>query len=542
MRKKVALLMVTAMAAGMVSLGAAASEGGQKAAHIGVAYDPVTLDFAAINAEPATEMASMIGDTLIRNKNGELIGGLAESWETSEDGKEWTFKLKEGLTYSDGETPITSEDFVYAVKRLLNAEEGHNNGDSGFVLVNGKEYYDGACEWEEVGVEAVDDLTVKYTFENPQYEVNFTVPALYAPLEEAVVSALGVEYGSAPDKIMVSGPYTVSEWNSDSSIVLVKNENYWDAENISMDMFTFLVGATGDTGVDMMLAGELDLWPMSSDVQNQVMIDSGYASTSAYLSYQGLNINHSGKTEETGLFLGNANFRKALSYAIDRTAITSSVMTGSDPANRLVAPTEQGVQGTFSEEYPYEAWPMTAEPEKAKEYLDAALKELGKTMEEVPVIELLCFDSQGSIDILSAVQDMLLTNLGIQTEINPQTIQVMISNAMNGDYDLWYGGNNISEPDALEDYLSSFTTEAGTASGLRGYRNEEFDKLYEAAVSSPTIEERRTNFFELEKFFCDNTMTLQIGWTDGGYYYPDSFTGLYYAAGTPIYTYMDIAE
>jgi ABC-type oligopeptide transport system substrate-binding subunit len=84
---------------------------------------------------------------------------------------------------------------------------------------------------------------------------------------------------------------------------------------------------------------------------------------------------------------------------------------------------------------------------------------------------------------------MLLTNLGIQTVISPQTIQVMITNVMNGDYDLWYGGNSITEPDALEDYLYSFTTESGETSALRGYSNEEFDELYNTALASATIED-----------------------------------------------------
>ena len=60
--------------------------------------------------------------------------------------------MKEGLTYSDGETPITSEDFVYAAKRLMDPEAGHYNAESGYILENGEEYYAGECEWDEVGI------------------------------------------------------------------------------------------------------------------------------------------------------------------------------------------------------------------------------------------------------------------------------------------------------------------------------------------------------------------------------------------------------
>ena len=100
-----------------------ADEADVKSVRIGAPYDPVTMDYAELNVDPATYIDTLISDTLIRSKQGEYIGGAAESWETSEDGKTWTFKLKEGLTYSDGETPITSEDFVYAAKRLMDPEQ-----------------------------------------------------------------------------------------------------------------------------------------------------------------------------------------------------------------------------------------------------------------------------------------------------------------------------------------------------------------------------------------------------------------------------------
>lgn len=540
MRRSCVLLTAAALTASLLPMTVLAD--GEKTIRVGVGYDPVTLDFAELNADPATDMDMMIGETLIRNKNGEYVGGLAESWEVSEDGKEWTFKLKEGLTYSDGTTPITTEDLVYAVKRVLNPEEGHNNSDSALCIANAASYFNGECGFEEVGIEAIDDLTIKYTFENPQYEVSFVGTSVYAPLEESFVSELGVEYGSSAEKTLCSGPYVVSDWVSDSSVTLTRNPNYWDAGSIQIDSFEFIVGATGDTGVDMMLAGELDLWPAGNAAQKQVMTDSGYVSCIANTSYQGLNINHAGKTEETGLFLGNANFRRAISYAIDRSALCASVMTGYIPANRLVTPTEKGVEGTFQEEYPYEGWPAAADPEQAKAYLDAALEELGKTIEDVPAIELLCFDAQGSIDTLSAVQDMLRTNLGIETVINPQTIQVMVSNAMSGDYDLWYGGNTVEEPDALEGFLDSFTSDYLATSPLRGYSSEEFDALYDKALSAATIEERRANFFEAEKFFCENTLSLVFGWSEGGYFYDSKYENLYYLAGTPIFTYMNIAE
>ena len=71
--------------------------------------------------------------------------------------------------------------------------------------------------------------------------------------------------------------------------------------------------------------------------------------------------------------------------------------------------------------------------------------------------------------------------------------------------------------------------------------NFEYDKLYDEAIASPTIEERKANYFEVEKFFCDNTLNLILGWADGGFQYKSGYTGFYNTTETD-FTYLDYAE
>ena len=189
MRKYTAMGLTAVLVAASFPAAVLADETDVKSVRIGAPYDPVTMDYAELNVDPATYIDTLISDTLIRSKQGEYIGGAADSWETSEDGKTWTFKLKEGLTYSDGKTPITSEDFVYAAKRLIDPEAGHYNAENGYILENGEEYYAGECEWDEVGIKAVDDLTIEYTFKNPQYEYNTLRCGLY-PFKQQLVTGL----------------------------------------------------------------------------------------------------------------------------------------------------------------------------------------------------------------------------------------------------------------------------------------------------------------------------------------------------------------
>lgn len=487
-----------------MSLLPAVAEG--NAVRIAFGYDPNTLDYAMSNLDTANFILSHIAETLlVQDAAGAYVPGIAESYEKSEDGRVWTFKIKEGLTYQDGETAITADDLFFAAQRLLDPAAPKNNAI--FWLANSEAYYAGEAAFDEVGVKKLDDYTIEYTFTNPTYESTFTGASLFAPLEQAYVEAGGEIYGSSSYLPLANGPFMVEEWLDDASVTLVRNPAYQNKDAVTVDEIDITLNASADVILDMMLAGELDIASFNDPLMLQTLEDSGFVKGESYSStYQGLNLRGGGRNEETGKFLSNANFRRAISTALNREALAASVMTGYTPTWRLCAPGEPA----YNANPDYKAWDTTANVELANQYLDAALEELGVTKDQIPVIQLMCYESQGAINSLSAVQDQLRVNLGLETEITPCTIQVMISNAMSGNYDLWWGGNEITVPDACASYLEGFLSNSGMP--LRGYADPEFDVLYNAAVSSATLDERLSNFAKLEAYFCENAMCIILGW------------------------------
>lgn len=512
------LMLLTACVSGI------AESGGTTVVRIGQSYDPTTLDYAEANLDSASFVLAHTAEALMSEAaDGSYVCAAAESYDVNEDATDWTFHLREGLTYSDGTTPITAEDFYYAATRLIDPAQGH--GNASFKWVNSNAYYNGEAALADVGVKILDDYTIEYTFNYPAYESSFASTSMYAPLEQSFVEAAGEAFGTSAETYLGNGPMMVSDWVSDASVTLVKNPYYRDPASVTVDEIDIVTGASGDVAVDMVLAGELDIAPLGNANQVATLGGDGCEIFTYTNSYYGLNLNPKGKTEESGKFLSNANFRKALSLAIDREALNASVMTAVIPADRLTAPSELA----YSYNPDYVAWPTTADTASAKEYLQKALDELGATAEDIPTIELLCYESQGSIDILSAIQDMLRTGLGIETLINPQTIQVMISDAMSGNYDLWLGGNGVSVPDACESYLDGFYSV--NYSPVRGYTDPDFDVLYLAVVSSTTIDQRMANYAALEAYFCDNAMNIILGWQDAYIAVSGGFTGYYTTAG-----------
>ena len=352
---------------------APAAPAAPKEINIAKAYDATTLDPHQGNDDGSYNIIKYLSEGLVRNKGGVIVPGVAETWEMNEAGTEVVFHLRDNAVWSDG-TAITAEDFHYSFLRLLDPSVGYNYCDSGFIFKNGEAYFNGEATAEEVGVEVIDSKTLKITRENPSIETLYQLAGTpFLPVRKDVAETHGVSYGAEADKIMTNGAFTLTEWGHEAKLVLVKNDNYWDKDSIKLDKMTFVVGASGDTAIDMMMAGQLDLLENGVDSKVQPLIDMGFTATPYSAGYQCLHMNSKGRTEESNKFMANSNFRQALNLTINRAAIIASANLGLMPATRISASNDMGVNDTMHNENPLEAWAATGDAAKAKEHFDLAM-------------------------------------------------------------------------------------------------------------------------------------------------------------------------
>ena len=524
---------------------APAAPAAPKEINIAKAYDATTLDPHQGNDDGSYNIIKYLSEGLVRNKGGVIVPGVAETWEMNEDGTEVVFHLRDNAVWSDG-TAITAEDFHYSFLRLLDPSVGYSYCDSGFIFKNGEAYFNGEATAEEVGVEVIDSKTLKITRENPSIETLYQLAGTpFLPVRKDVAEAHGVSYGAEADKIMTNGAFTLTEWGHEAKLVLVKNDKYWDKDSINLDKMTFVVGASGDTAIDMMMAGQLDLLENGVDSKVQPLIDMGFTATPYSAGYQCLHMNSKGRTEASNKFMANSNFRQALNLTINRAAIIASANLGLMPATRISASNDMGVNDTMHNEYPLEAWAATGDAAKAKEHFDLAMKELGTTAADVPELSMLCFDSEGNMTILQAAQDMILNNLGIKCVIDPQPIQQMIGKAITGDWDFWYGGMT----GGTMDWLSAGSVAEGFYSnpdkdeyGTYNYCNKEFNALFDKASVALDVKERKDLLFEMEKILVSDPATILLGWNRTYVVTKDGLPGLLISGSDSDYTYMDLAQ
>ena len=475
-------------------------------------YESTSLDPAESADDESNNIVSYTTEGLVRILNGEVIPGIAESWTANEDNTVFTFTLRDSV-WSDG-TPVTAEDFVYSFFRLIDPDAGHSQADTGYCVANAEAYAAGEAAAEDVGYKAIDEKTIEITFAATGLENLYLVASnAFHPVKKEFVEAAGEAYGSTKDTVLGNGPFVIAEWSHESQLVLEKNPSYWNADAIKLDQLVGMCNVSGSTAMEMMETGMIDLAAFSDPTYYEELYDLGFEGITYTNTDQFIQINQNGHSEEAGRFLSNVNFRRALSYAIDRTALVNTVMLGQTPAYRAVDPDATGVEGKFVDEYPVEETiNVTADAEKAQAYLAAALEELGATIEDVPEFTMLCYDTQGNLTKLQAVQDMLRSVLGITCVIDPQPIQQMIAKVYSGDFDFWTGGVAIGTMDVASSGGMYSYWDANDPDSLFGYTNTTYADLLDVAQQATDLKTRCDAIAEIEKIFIDEVPTLLLTW------------------------------
>lgn len=260
------------------------------------------------------------------NKEGIPVPATAESYQVSEDGKTYTFTIREGAKWSDGQ-PVKASDFEYAWKRALDPAVASEYSFQLFYLENGQEYFNGKAEASDVGVNALDDRTLEVRLTSPTpYFLALTTFYTLMPVREDVVAKKTEGWAKDPELTVSNGPFVVTEYKSSDKIIVRRNENYWNASSVKIDGVDFIEIVDQSTALTAYNSDEVDILTSvpTQDIPKLQLEDPTF-SIEPYLGtyYYIFNVDR----EPTD----NVDVRKALSYAIDRTKIVEQV-TKAGPA------------------------------------------------------------------------------------------------------------------------------------------------------------------------------------------------------------------
>ena len=210
-----------------------------------ITSDPSTLDCARFLGIIDRTILHSITEPLTRIENGIVTAAGAENWELSEDGKTYTFHLRENR-WDDG-TPVTAGDYAYALVREADPANAWSFASDFFSIVGFASVYNGEADAEALGIRVENDSTLVITLSEPNPAFLSTVDIF--PCRAGDVAQYGDTYGSEAGTVSSCGPFKLDRWVHNSVLEFSKNEQYWDKDNVALDRFTDAV--IDDEGAQM---------------------------------------------------------------------------------------------------------------------------------------------------------------------------------------------------------------------------------------------------------------------------------------------------
>lgn len=461
-----------------------------------VAYsnEPSTFDPNQLFDTGTWRWNYMMYETLIeaREDSTEFIPRLAESWEISDDGLQYTFALRQGVTFHDG-TPFNADAVVFTIKRQTDANHPfHALGD--FRLAR-------LYLWAVADVVALDDHTVQFTLSEPigpfLYWLTTGAGLIVSP---TAVETYGQEFGNNP---VGTGAFQFVEYLRGERLVLEANEDYW-GDVPAIDRLIVLPITDPEGRLAALESGTaqfvLDISPDAVSL---------FADNSNYQIFQGFpgHIWYIALNQRSVAAFQDIRVRQALNYAVDKEAIVNDILQGS--GNVAASPFSQ----TFSDWVPPDVQPYPYDPERARELLAEAGYENG--FELTLIVPTGGFAMQNPVDMSLFIKSNLEA-VGLTVNIETREFPAYYESFQQGNYEItpraWY--SNQSDPDNFltNFFLASRQPPPEGQGGLNAtyYTNPELETIINAQRSEPNQERRRELVHEAIRIIHEDAPWLFI--------------------------------
>lgn len=500
--------------------------------------EPNTLDSVTGNDTYSSTILTNTMEPLTRlgEKDGENVreGAGAESWESNEDGTVWTFHLRDNK-WSDG-VDVTANDYVYAVQRMMNPETGSPNSWLLSCIKNANAVMEGSMDVSELGVKAVDEKTVEFTLESPTpYFLSLTDTRAMMPQRQDIVEQYGETYGAEATNMVYNGPFKVESWTHNSELVLVKNDQYWDAESVNLQTINYKIMNDENTIFNSFTNGSID----SCGCGTPEWMEKFQAMENVeYIHYVSPAIRFNFYNTKDELFQ-NENIRNAFTLALDREDIVNTIYFGTMAPSYSWVPdgVSTGDLGIYRDqvEEPLKAMYEDADP---KALLLKGMEELG--LGDDPSTLEVTF-SLGGVDQWMKnygeyYQQTFKNVLGVNVVLDFNEWGTFSSKVSNGEYQMGYmqWGIDYNDPYSM---LAVMYSDSGNIN--TGWVNEEYDSLLDQAAVEMDEAKRVELYKQAEQILfedgplcpvvCTAANTFRYTYIKNSNTMPFTSTGLKYA-------------
>ena len=455
--------------------------------------EPETLDPALITGQPEGRVANALFEGLLTfDQSGKPQPGMAESWTVSEDGRIYTFTLREGLTWSDG-TPLTARDFVESWRRTLDPATASEYAYQLHYIKNARAFNEGkSVDFSQVGVSAPDEQTLRVELENPTpFFADLCAFVTLLPVPLHVIREHGDDW-IKPGRLVSNGAYVLESWRLNDQIRLRKNPRYWNADAVSMKTIDVLPVSKANTAFNLYSSGQADL-----------MMDKGLVPPALLGEIKKRDDFHAAPFLGTYFLRFNCTkapfsdprVRRAFSMVIDKQSIVDRITrAGELAADSFVPPGAGG----------YEPFGQCGRNgvEEARRLLAEAGFPGGKGF---PMVNYLYSEGELNEAIAVELQSMWRQSLGVNVQLLRQEWKVYLNSMSRLDYDIarssWVG--DYPDPNT---FLDMFVT--GGGNNRTGWSDPRYDQLIAAAAAETDRPARYEILREAEKILVCEEMPI----------------------------------
>lgn len=460
--------------------------------------EPDSLDpHRAVAAPSLVVNADLFEGLTTFDARGRPIPGAAESWTVSADGREYRFRLRRGLVYSDG-TPIRAQDFVWSLRRLADPATA-SAGLAPWVdlLANGRDVLTGRKPPAALGVEASDPLTVVIRLSRaaPYFPAITALPA-FAPMPRHVIERHGNAWTRA-EHFVSNGPFVLKEWIPGQVLRTRANPRFHDAANVRLAGVEYYPINDLHAGLRRFQTDQLDALtnfpPERLDwLRQNLPKELRLAPSLGVTVYV---INH--RLDK----FKDPRVRRALTMSVDRRLLTERlVRAGDQPTQRFVPPALYQSAGATNR--PSSLTPSSRTLSEARSLLREAGYHSGKPL----TVEILYHASEEHQKVALAVAAMW-QQVGVVTRLRKAERQVVEVATRNADFEIaraaWFAP--YEDP---EGYLSFLTASSPTNAGA--WRRSEYDALLRAAATAPNNEARLEQLQAAEQVALDDVAVIPL--------------------------------
>ena len=438
-------------------------------------------------------------------RTAQSVPGVAERWEVSPDGLVYTFHLRPDARWSNGD-PLTAEDFVLSLQRMLLPALGSPNSNQLWPIRNAKAFNKGMLtDFAEVGASALDAHTLRVVLERPTPYLPALTAMFWLPVHRATIERFGRidDRSSAwtrPGNLVGNGPFLLTDWKLHDRVVVQRNPNYWDAGHTRLDSVVFLPNENVEAEERNFRAGQVHVtwglppWKIAryrADDPSKLRIEP-----MLHTKFLWFNVSRPP--------LDRIGVRRALSLAIDRESIVHAAHAGTQrPAACFVPPDCGG---------------YTARARVPTDFASARqlLAEAGFPRGEgLPTLEVqLGVNNATETKTLEIIQETWRRELGVEITLHPMEQKTGIQNMQTRDYTIDLGGWLADFPDPAN-FLEIFLSDSGN--NWTGWADPDYDRLIDEASHALEQESRFESFQRAEALLLEEAVVAPISFSTSIY-------------------------